>query len=319
MFFSNNCYHESKIEKSVRYICNCEYKYFLDKSNVTGVGFGYKMKNGFYTNQLCIQVFVLRKLEKNKLNFKDLIPNYYKGIITDVVQTGIFKTDSLMNKIRPAIPGYGIGNDYIPGKTGTFGCLVSDGFDTYILSVNHVLANNNLAPIGTKIIQPSRTFGGKFETDKIAILSKFIPIEFVEGSKEPANYTDCAIAKVVDKSLVSANIALVGMPKGIAFPRIGQDIKKVGASTELTTGKVKSLYVSVFIRDDQERIALFKNQIVTTKISTKGDSGSVLLDNKNNILGLIMSSNENNTIANEITDILKELGIIIITKNYSKK
>src|SRR3712207_9414638 len=90
-----------------------------------------------------------------------------------------------------------------------------------------------------------------------------------------ANYTDCSIAKVVDKSLVSANIALVGMPKGIAFPRIGQDIKKVGASTELTTGKVKSLYVSVFIRDDQERIALFKNQIVTTKISTKGDSGSV--------------------------------------------
>src|SRR3712207_7084948 len=49
---SNDNTKESKLEQNIANICNCEYTYFLNKSNVVGVGCGYKIKKGFYTNQL---------------------------------------------------------------------------------------------------------------------------------------------------------------------------------------------------------------------------------------------------------------------------
>ncbi|NFU58586.1 hypothetical protein FDF93_12030, partial [Clostridium botulinum] len=150
-----NYYNEHKMQKLISHICNYEYQYFLNKANVLGVGCGYKVKNGFYTNKLCLQVFTKRKLLSNQLNLQELVPNLYKGILTDVVQSGVFTQHSFTNKIRPVIGGYGIGNSHIQNKTGTLGCLVTDGEYNYILSCNHILANNNLAPLGTKIIQPS--------------------------------------------------------------------------------------------------------------------------------------------------------------------
>src|SRR3712207_1020031 len=141
---------ENKMEKIISNICNDEYEYFLNKANVVGVGCGYKVKNGFYTNQLCIQVFTRIKLPSKQLNSWDLIPNLYKGIPTDVIQTGVFTSCSLSRRIRPTLGGYVIGNDYIDEISGTLGCLVTDNTDLFILSNNHVIAMDNEAPLGTK-------------------------------------------------------------------------------------------------------------------------------------------------------------------------
>src|SRR3712207_9100147 len=75
------------IEENIAHICDCDYKYFLNKKNVVGIGLGYKVKNGFYTNQLCVQVFVSRKYSENEININDKIPSMYKGIPTDVKET----------------------------------------------------------------------------------------------------------------------------------------------------------------------------------------------------------------------------------------
>jgi len=48
----------------------------------------------------------------------------------------------------------------------------------YILSNNHVLANSNGANIGDPILQPGPAGNGLFPGDQIAILSRFVPIEF---------------------------------------------------------------------------------------------------------------------------------------------
>src|SRR3712207_5481193 len=101
-----NHYNENKIQKLISHICNCEYKYFLNKANVVGVGCGYKVKNGFYSNKLCIKVFTTKKLISNELNSQDLVPNLYKEISTDVVESGAFTQYSFINKIRPVIGGY---------------------------------------------------------------------------------------------------------------------------------------------------------------------------------------------------------------------
>ncbi|ACT33748.1 MULTISPECIES: hypothetical protein [Clostridium] len=311
-----NYYNKNKIQKSITDICNCEYEYFFNKANVLGVGCGYKVKNGFYTNNLCIKVFVGKKYLKNKLASQDLVPNLYKGILTDVVESGSFTQYSFTNKIRPVIGGYGIGNVHITDKTGTLGCLVTDGEYNYILSCNHILANNNLAPLGTKIIQPSFQYGGDFKTDVIAILSKFIPLEFEGILKKPTNYSDCAIAKVLNKSLVSPKIALIGMPKGTIIPKLNEEVAKVGERTELTTGKIISINTTVKINCAfLGKKALFKNQIITTSMSNPGDSGAVLLDRNDNVIGILISGTDSHDTFSPINYTLKELNVRIVTEH----
>ncbi|MCD3195812.1 hypothetical protein G8S49_11680, partial [Clostridium botulinum C] len=86
--------NNSEIEENIVNICHCDYKYFLNKRNVVGLGLGYKVKNGFHTNQLCVQVLVSRKFPENEININDKIPSMYKGIPTDVKETGYFRACS---------------------------------------------------------------------------------------------------------------------------------------------------------------------------------------------------------------------------------
>ncbi|CAG7841141.1 hypothetical protein CLOHAE12215_02565 [Clostridium haemolyticum] len=315
-----NYYNENKMQKLIMDICNCEYEYFLNKANVVGVGCGYKVKNGFYSNKLCIKVFVSKKYIKNKLSSQDLVPNLYKEIQTDVVESGAFIQYSFINKIRPVIGGYCIGNSHIQYKTGTLGCLVTDGKDNYILSCNHILANNNLAPLGTKIIQPSYVYGGDFKTDVIAILSKFIPLEFEGILKKPTNYSDCAIAKVLNKSLVSPKIALIGMPKETIIPKLNKEVAKVGQRTELTTGRITSINTTIEINcSSVGKKALFKDQIITTSMSNAGDSGAILLDTNDNVIGILISGSESHSTFSPIVYTLKHLNVRLVTSELYNK
>src|SRR3712207_7221381 len=89
---------------------NCDYNFFLQKSNVIGVGLGYKEKGGFRLPQKCINVFVSNKIPKNNLSPKDIVPKFYKGIQTDVIMTKISEFLSLTNRVRPVAGGYIIGS-----------------------------------------------------------------------------------------------------------------------------------------------------------------------------------------------------------------
>ena len=69
-----------------------------------------------------------------------------------------------------------------------------------ILSNNHVLADESQLPIGAPIFQPGLLDGGNPNTDQVAALTKFIPLS-ASGNK-----VDCAIAKVLNNSLVSKEV-----------------------------------------------------------------------------------------------------------------
>src|SRR3712207_7730968 len=68
------------IDKRIAYICNCQYKYFLNKANVIGVGLGYKIRHGFHNCEKCITVFVRKKFSLNELSSQDIIPKDYMNI-----------------------------------------------------------------------------------------------------------------------------------------------------------------------------------------------------------------------------------------------
>ncbi|OOB76413.1 hypothetical protein AXF41_02925 [Clostridium haemolyticum] len=300
------------IDNKILYICRHEYKFFLDKANVIGVGLSYKIKNGNNTHKKCIRVFTTKKLPENKLLFQDLIPSLYKGIPTDVVEDGFNINFSLTNKVRPITAGYSISP--IQGIcAGTFGCLVKDNNSYYLLSNNHVLASCNDNPIGTPIVQPSLSFGGKYPQDTVATLSRFIPLKIVTKTATPENLVDCAIAKISNKSLFSTKVTLLGGIKGIASAFLDQSVQKVGTTSELTYGKITTLGVTRLLKFSNNKYYLFNNQIITTKMAEPGDSGSILFDTNMNAIGMLVSGSDSSTTYNPISTILSSLNVSIVT------
>ena len=119
---------------------------------------------------------------------------------------------------------------------GTFGVVVEAEGKRFILSNNHVLANQNQLPVGSDIYQPGLLDKNAPTSDVIAKLSKFIPL--VAGHP---NHVDCAIAEVTDSKLVSPTV----MPK-VGKLKSGQPlaaalsmkVEKSGRTTGYTTGKI---------------------------------------------------------------------------------
>ena len=292
-----------------------DYSLFLKKRNVVGLAFGNKTIKNINITKPCLIILVNKKESISNLTDNDLIPEIYDGIITDIVETGELSHHSLNEKKLPLQFGYSIGpSNFKP--TGTAGCLVKDKLGNYyILSNNHVLSDYGKLPIGTPILHPAMRDGGSYPEDLIAILSKVSPILFsseFEG-KEFLNYVDCAIAKVINPALVTKKIALIGSVKGVVDPELNLNIKKVGRTSELTTGKISMLDGLVKIQTHTQDDVIYHNQIITTPISQPGDSGALVLDENNNAVGLLFGGGNGTAFVNPIKSVLTALDVSIVT------
>ncbi|CAG7839125.1 hypothetical protein CLOHAE12215_00529 [Clostridium haemolyticum] len=303
-----NC---SSLEEKILYISRCQYNYFLDKSNVVGVGLGYKIKNGFNTFKKCLSVFVTNKLPYYNIYCNDMIPSYYFGIPTDVVNTGVFHLQKLNKKIRPVFGGYDIGPALIR-QGGTLGCVVTDNKYSYMLTCNHIVTFEESLPLNYSITQPSYAYEGKSPEDNIATLSKFIPIKYSTNTEQGINYVDCAICKMINDSEVSSKITFLGNIKGIAKPSLGLYVQKVGATSELTTGTITSIGTTIKFNGLQGE-SIFLNQITTSKMGAPGDSGSILLNRNKQAIGMFMSGNSTRSTFNPIETVLNNINVKLIT------
>jgi len=284
----------------------------LPKANVIGVGIGYKEKGGKETSELCVKVFVVKKIKKEGLAPEDLVPKTYEKIKTDVHEVGYIEALTFDNRIRPAKPGYSIGHYKI--TAGTFGCLVRDicpPCRIYILSNNHVLANSNAASIGDPILQPGPFDGGSYPADMIARLSRFSPIHF--GSLLHYNLVDAALALPRDQRNVIASVVNLGIPKGTVEATLGMDVVKSGRTTQTTAGRVTGIDVTLAVGYGTSGVAYFRNQILTTNMSKGGDSGSLLLSRaERKATGLLFAGSDKVTVYNNITNVLMALGVEIV-------
>ncbi|AYF55425.1 hypothetical protein G8S21_10455 [Clostridium botulinum C] len=307
---NNTITKENKLQQNICNICNGDYKYFLNKRNVVGLGLGYKVKNGFYTNQLCLQVFVSRKYSENEINIKDKIPSMYKGILTDVKETGYFKACSLNKKIRPVLGGYSIsvykGNEIY----GTAGCVVTNGVNKFVLSTNHVLTKINKLYMHFPIIQPACVYGGTY-SDTIATLHRYIPLHLFNGGEPPINLTDCALGLLTNANIMNPEIAFIGKVTCVKSPKLGIPVRKVGAMSELTEGIITSINANHTVTYTNGEVAFFKDQILTSNMAVKGDSGSILIDKNNCAIGLLFATTNNFTAYNRLTTVLDQLDVCL--------
>jgi len=219
---------------------------------------------------------------------------------------------------------------------GTLGCFCRcvDKQTVGILSNNHVIADVNNSPTGTQIVQPGRLDGGVPGTNAIAVLDKFVPIQFggmpnsVDAAfaalsphgrhEDRAGIFDCSVPPVQRQTFVPASAVSV-LPETV--------VHKTGRTTCHTTGKVRAInvnnylvnYGSVGTARFDGQITVEMNMNPARPFSRPGDSGSIIVDDSGQPVALLFAGSKSGgagnlgiTGANPISSVMAQLGVVLI-------
>jgi hypothetical protein len=300
--------------------------------NVLGVGIGEKIVDSKPTGVRAVKFLVRSKFPEEQLENKNRLPKSIDGLPVDVEQVGFLRrfatraparprrpaAEAPPNprvRIRPAQPGCSIGfrdpnNQFV--MAGTFGALVRDDRARYILSNNHVLADEGQLAAGAAIFQPGLLDGGHPNADRIAELTRFVALQAGVFNK-----VDGAIARVLDDSQVSNEILGIGAPNGIAPAQIDMVVHKFGRTTSYRAGRITSIDTDVTVAYETGNF-MYEGQIIIVgfgaqSFSDAGDSGSLILERSSQrAIGLLFAGSSTHTIANHIQDVLDALKVTLV-------
>jgi hypothetical protein len=285
------------------------------RHNVVGVGIGQKKVKNKNTSTLCVRLFVRHKFRDGQLSKKLALPKTIGAVPTDIIPVGSPRRSAPgavveAQRLRPARPGCWISaaalTDISLDFPGTFGAVVEDGNGAlYILSNNHVLANEDQNSLGTIVYQP----GSGKAANKIASLALVVPLQRPGGNK-----IDCALARVSGKNTVH------GVPLDIGplsselpiDPAPGMKVEKAGAATGHTTGTVGSVGATFRIDEYMTGPVLLEDQIQiedgAEPFCDHGDSGSLVIDvTTKRATGLLTINMDGFALANRLSNVLAAL------------
>lgn len=296
----------------------------LRKPNVVGVGVGKKVVAGEETDELCVVVFVRKKVSEADLRAGERVPNRINQVSTDVVETGDLVAQTLVAptaltaptlRHRPAPGGVSMGHFRV--TAGTLGCPVWRGSEMYILSNAHILADTNHGKREDPILQPAPLDGGVDPEDVIAHLGDFVPLQwerrgffqFLSIVFPRRNRVDAALGRPIRQEDVADGILGIGPVEGTAEATLDLRVQKSGRTTGHTRGKVTHVDATVTVAYGTGRRALFEDQILTTKLSEGGDSGSVVLDEERRAVGLLFGGSQTVSVLNRFEEVLSALAV----------
>jgi hypothetical protein len=226
-------------------------------------------------------------------------------------------TSFCKGRIRPIAPGLSI--SHVRSTAGTIGCFVKSSENKsnkiFLLSNNHVLANENDAEQGDCIIQPGRSDSGKESTDRVASLYNYIRLE-----PRQQNTIDAAIAELEENEADFCSLYQIGSIQGVSSKPIlpGMRVKKVGRTTGKTHGIITSIEIVGLEIDYRAILRTFKGVFAIKTdssngslkhFSAPGDSGSLILDEDNMAVGLLFAGNDERTFAIPIQTVFDALKV----------
>ena len=240
--------------------------------------------------------------------------------------------------------GIGITNPetQYPGalSVGTAGFYVRDDQDRrYVVSNNHVIGHSNGAVSPQGIVQPGTLDLDATElatmsslplllaNSKIAEFTSCVPLQFRTKNNIPVNRVDAALAQLLTDSGRGMSeldrLSYGGSLRGVAAPYqldptgalVGSArVYKVGRTTGYTEGVVTHLAGVATIPYPPTGHAHFTGQIVIKStwdnggpFSKPGDSGSAVLNDEHEIVGLLFAGSSLQTLVNPIDVVLAEL------------
>ena len=131
-------------------------------------------------------------------------------------------------------------------------------------------------------------------------------VQFLKAEAK-GNLVDCAVAKPFPR-LVSPEIVEIGYVNGVETMKPGLNVQKSGRTTGLTRGEIKTIATTLRVQMAPDTYAIFTDQAVADLQSAGGDSGSLVLDEENNAVGLLFAGSDKYTIINQINYVLDQLG-----------
>jgi hypothetical protein len=197
----------------------------------------------------------------------------------------------------------------------------------FILSNNHVLANLNDAAMGDPVIHPGRYYEDRKKQSTIGKLYGFAEItHYCKKRHHPEkNYVDAALAEITSETMLQ-EITAIGKPKGWmrkdkvakalqGAPYKRLEVQKYGAMTGRTYGYLADMGWDGWVRYEldagKRKFAWFEDQMLIRPkakddpigFCDPGDSGAIVMDMQNRIIGLLFASNEDYSLANHIEDV----------------
>lgn len=275
---------------------------------VVSVDLGIKQTHGQPLEELSWRVFVRSKKAADELKPEEMIPKEILGLRTDVqTQPAYVNLVEDASKYRPLWAGSKIsvptvrvtdmatGIITITNSSGTLGCFVRLNANNrvHLLTNEHVIGSTPGKLIGQSA-PPEPDYccccdGGGVATWTASAIGMGVSL---------ANNVDAAIAVLFGQTpgdsravAYSNNILEIGPVFGSSTDVIfGDVIRKRGKTTQLTAGTVQSITHTVTTPDG---VKYTGNQIQVTVVAPyaamadHGDSGSVFVNNRNQVVGLL--------------------------------
>ena len=270
--------------------------------NVIGVGVGRELAGGKPTGRVAIRVYVRKKLPKDQLAPNAVLPDTIEGLPVDVIEDEFRIHQDRLGANTFLVGGISVGN-LIVGGSGTLGVSVFDNRtgQELFLSNWHVLCFSFTCQPGEPIAQPGAFDGGN-DTDIVAQLFKAVLSDTV----------DCAVALPLGERPLFKEVLEVGFVEASNVAILGQTARKSGRSSGLTPGTISDISADINVIGYPDGTHSFRDQIVlegTGPISIPGDSGSVWLNQNDEVIGLNFAGSGTRAIANHIANVFAALEI----------
>lgn len=308
----------------------------LSIPGVTGVDIRRKVTKGKETEQMAIVISVKKKKPKSALSQEELIPSEIEGIPTDVVEEEIVLHDDrvLLEEAAPMIDataystlqgGISMGpcrSVYLSPPdvptagyyifVGTLGAMVKDRTTSARMALTnfHVACVDSTWAVGDTMTQPGRVDGGSCPANQFGATVRAVLSDHVDGAVVSLDAGKTSACKIVD----------IGDVKGKNAASVGMAVRKRGRTSGLTYGNVTSVDQSVSINYGnglgthtlKNQIRLEVDTALSAVMSDHGDSGSVVVDSSNKVVGLLYAGiDPGHTVsfANPVDFVLDELNV----------
>jgi hypothetical protein len=198
-------------------------------------------------------------------------------------------------------------------SAGTLGAIVEDAKtgEPLLLSNNHVFANCSTedrpnAQVGDPIYQPGRADGAVEEKDVVATLARWIPYSVTSD-----NLVDAAVATpkpgVITSDLVLGQDGEFITPGEMAPIKTKTHVKKYGRTSGMTNGDIIDWDFATTMTYPGGAKVRYVDQLLAKLDTYSGDSGSILLDDNDNVVGMVFGGTEVNgeryAVANKIRNV----------------
>lgn len=321
------------------------------KKNVVDIGIACKEIAGRHIETMCYVVYVQEKTSAAALGPADLIPEEIAGIPTDVVEIRSAKFLEDKAQYRPLKGGIQVASNN-GSWVGTLGCFAvsNENSKLVMLSNHHVLYHGDETD-GDPVGQPDLTCSACCTCDIVAYNMKGVLTNKVDGAiarigieQIADNYVISNVVKglgeytnvnTASEQLTNDDAPIYGVAPQMSWFKSdgtvvsctvipGQRVRKVGRTTGRTIGKVIGIAAPGRVGIPQDQPPNFLDQIYivphtqngNNQFAQGGDSGSVIVNDHNQVVGLLMASKEGNdtydgNYANNIHNVMEALNIRI--------